>query len=107
MKLTLNPDKTSMCGIGKLIFLTYENPGPIDLDPKTLNKQELIQLVYMIKTQKLTIDNLPELNAVLETYQKEQPKSQPSTIVVKETTIEEFKEQELSGLRKLITGSVA
>lgn len=110
MKITLNEDRASMCGIGKRVFLTFENPGPVELDPKSLSREELIQLVAMIRSERLRVEGLAELNAVLEGIQKSTPQKaavQQAPVVVKEVTIEEIQEHETVELKRLLESSVA
>lgn len=112
MKIKLNEDKSSMCGIGKKVFLNFENPGPIELDPKTLDRQELGQLVMLIRMQHVLVSDVDELNSILEGLQKSAPqpataKPTPVTAPAREVTIEDLQEQDTAALKKILAGSMA
>lgn len=73
MQITLaNPDRVPMCFIGPY-RLTYEEPGPVDVDIDGLGPAEKRQLFFKIQRGVLTTEQRDKLHLLLPTPQLTKP----------------------------------
>jgi hypothetical protein len=105
MKLTLNADKHSMYSIAKLLYFNFEDPGPKEIEAKSLSQEALSQIIYAVNTGVLFIDDPKEVNDLVDELSQditvEVPISSAPDIV-----IEQAKELQTTKLKKLLSTNV-
>ena len=57
MKLTLNTDRCPMLFLTGITNLTFENPGPIEVDIKDLTDEQLYEIRFSVESEDLLCDN--------------------------------------------------
>lgn len=105
MKITLNADKHPFYSVGKVLALSYEVPGPVDVDLAQLTQQEQSQIVYGIKTGVLITDQPLVENKPTYSTPHQAPIKQ--VLTVDEPSMNETLEAEAQEIKKFLSGAVA
>lgn len=106
MNVTLDPDKSAFCTIGKLAW-TFGEPGPHSVDVSKLSEAEARQLLYNIKRGVLKTDDSSELEQLLDVAPRPNYTTPNEVPLRKPPKIEDALEEDVKELKKILASTVA
>lgn len=110
MKVLLNKEKHGMLFIEGLDPLTYDDPGPVDIDVKSLTPRQFQQLSYNLLRGAIAVDKPEELgHYARERFKQpvEEGKVQQPTAPAPKKEITEVIEEQEEDLKSLLTKNIS
>lgn len=103
MKVTLNTDKHPFYSIGKVLLLTLNEPGPVDIDLLHFSPEEIKQLHYGINTGALLSDE--QIPVPVYTTPHQLPITEVQ--IPEEVSFDSKLDSEIKSLKKVLVGHVS